>query len=270
MKRSFVLKSVFAKISFFAFLMIVSFASCKGQNNPSNEPEKPKEIQTVHLDEDEFENILADKDKIKDYLMIDVRHVGEGDYKDKLEYQAGHTFCAISIPLDIKKYDAKDDAKDETRFTDTSIFDSKLIEGMQDKKIILQCKGDNRSQKTWRILNHRGYKNLFYVYGASAYESAKIPGKDRNYKKENYSRIPAILESQIPQGAKILDVRSMTDEAIKAEAAKLKKTEIAVVRAGDARTAYDKAKIIEKVLELGAGSSNDDYKRLQICVTPLK
>lgn len=285
MRKSFVFTSVFAKMSLFAFLMCMAFVSCGSNGNKKTETPKPKEDDKkdigspTEITMENFETLLKDDKKINDYLVVDVRRDQEKEVKGERkgpEYQKGHTFCAISIPFDEAKHAANAD--------DPECFDSKLIDGMKDKNLIIQCRTDNRSQKVWKILKKRGFKNVDWVYGASAYPTKEHKDGERadkkHFNKENFSKIPAILQSQIKDitGVVVVDVRKEEDfnkahydqavnlkdeEAVKAYTMPAGKT--VVVMGYTAIDAYKAAKVLENKLGL---KESDFVKNLYICVRP--
>ena len=244
---------------------------------------------------EEFENILKDEQKINDYLLVDVTN--DDDKRDKgkpYEYQKGHTFCGISIPIDQPKYEAElkkgsKEAAIQAAAKDKTIFDSTLIDGMENKKIILQCRTKTRSPYVADILAAKGFKNLYVVYGKQGYD-ANIPDEGKKFDPKNKTRIPAILASQIGDYKPIYVVRfedgynkafykeNLNENEEKALSDfSINLSSRIVVRASNARAAFEAAKILEKKLPGGKLStekvSNEKLlteSPIKICVEPYK
>lgn len=299
--------SMFARLSLCAFLVCstLAFVSCKNKpdnkgntNNNGNTNNGGNQEQTVteatRMSIDDFEKIIGDETKINDYLVVDVRYVdNQIDSTRTFEYQAGHTFCAISIPFNDPLFMAKSGSANQEEkakaFTDTAIFNSESINNYKDKNIILQCRTDNRSQKVGRILAKRGFKKLFWIYGTKAYKDGcpTDPDKDKKFKAENKTIIPAILESQIDSNndkITVLDVRSKADfDKGSYKKGKLQarhcpdpaQEEVTsesriVVVAANAKAAYTAAKVLLAKLE-ASGFTPDTQKileQIKICVEP--
>lgn len=290
MRKSFVFVSVFAKMSLFAFFMCVIFASCK--NNPKSETDStvPSVDNYKWMGLEEFEGILENKEnKINNYLLVDVRYDSDKSKEPSkhFEYQQKHTFCAVSIPFDQDLYDAEATKADVLQ--NKQIFDSTLIDGMKNRNIILQCRTDNRSRTVAKILKARGFNNLFVVYGVKGYE-VTVPNESRAFNKENLTRIPAILTSQIDGIAdvKVIDVRSKEDfekghhskaeNCLDPSSYDISKDDHVVVMAANARDAFEAAKKLQatlkkKGLDIGvetAINKKELVTQIYICVEPAK
>ena len=138
MKRLFGFSSVFTKISLLAFLVCVLCVSCNNSAKPAGKPagqqqggadlSKWSDIEAAEeITMKDFEDIIADPSKINNYLLVDVRYIEDKiDTQKPYEYQAGHTFCGVSIPFNCIAYDAGFDKKDPTIFNDTKIFNFEL------------------------------------------------------------------------------------------------------------------------------------------------
>jgi len=299
MKRLFGFSSVFTKISLLAFLVCVLCVSCNNSAKPAAQKQggdtTPAAKERYGMTE--FESIIGDAKQINQYILVDVRSVIQMPIEaDSFEYQKGHTFCGVSIPFDNAKFDAKVASKDDSRFTDKSIFDSTLLEDKKDKIIIVQCRTHNRAPKVRDILKARGFTKVGTVFGTAAYAGphTKAEGDDKgkSFNKNNFTRIPAVLKSQIKNfaGVKVLDVRSKADYdagtyqegSVKAEHCadpskyKIESSKQVVVIAANAIDAFKAAKQIRD-----ANSFNDENKLgsnqelltkspIRICVEPAK
>lgn len=222
MGKSLNFKSVFAMLSLGVFLLcsVFIFTSCKNNttdNNKQKEKEKDQNQEEnklfTEITMEKFEQIMNDPTQLKDNLVIDVRTDNE--------YKAGHTFCAVHIPYDRNKF------SDKSKWGEA--FDSRLIDDMKDKNVILQCQTKNRSPQVAEILTaaDRGFKKVYWVYGVDGFENAQgNPPRtfDKKFRTGETKRgsappsqppfpIPAIRFKQIEtlDGVKVVDIHSASD-----------------------------------------------------------
>lgn len=294
---------MFANILLFAFLACttLSFAACKNnvsnKNNTSNTPAGTEAV-LRDMGVEEFERIISNKNgEINDYLLVDVRHTTRRNEERKsFEYQKGHTFCGISIPFDEVTYDVKKNDpnfySDEKKFDDelVNIFNYKLINNWKDKNVIVQCNTKGRSPEVAKILQKKGFKKLFVVFGVKGYDE-KPKSEPRTFDKQYRTRIPAILRADIAkiQGVKVLDVRpknvfdSTTHynengvEAQNVPSEKISEYSIArrdriVVMAANAFDAFKAAdKLYDKLKSNGFVLGETDLlEQIRICVEPAR
>lgn len=90
------------------------------------------------------------------------------DMRNHYEYEVGHFVNAIEVPSDT--------------FREQLPMTVKMLQGKEDKNIIMYCTGGIRCEKASAFLLHKGFKNVFHLEGGIIYYAKQV--KEQNLKSE--------------------------------------------------------------------------------------
>ncbi|MDO4711248.1 MAG: rhodanese-like domain-containing protein [Peptostreptococcaceae bacterium] len=140
------MKKLFAIL--LAGAIMVGSAACSrsdsGNDRPAGNDQQQTAVTVMEMKGQELVDLMADAEKAANTVVVDVRKADE--------YNAGHIEGSVNITLEDLEADPD------------------LLDGYQDKTVVLYCNSGNRSGKAGKILVDKGYSTVYNAEGVKQFE----------------------------------------------------------------------------------------------------